>query len=152
MIAYLADHPALIPVLARWQHDEWSHLNPDRTLADRIAELALHGRGGVPTTLVELSHDGLPLGSASLIEQDMHTHTELRPWLASVYVAPPHRGRGIASALVEGIHAEARAAGIERLYLFTPDQERLYARLGWCVRSRERFAGEDVVVMEIDLA
>lgn len=148
---WLAEHPELVPTLAIWQHEEWGYLNPAGTVADRIERLSRHGRGGIPSTVVALSDAGEPLGSAAIIAQDMHTHTELTPWLASVYVDRPHRGRGIGSQLVERIQDEARRLGVERLYLFTPDQEALYARLGWRVRSREPYLGEDIVLMELDL-
>jgi N-acetylglutamate synthase-like GNAT family acetyltransferase len=46
--------------------------------------------------------------------------------------------------------AEAGAAGISRLYLWTTDQERLYARLGWVPVERMRFQGEDILVMAIE--
>ena len=70
------------------------------------------------------------VGSASLIAQDMDTRPELSPWLASVYVAAEHRRQGIGSALVRRVAQEAAALGVETLYLFTPDQEHFYARLG----------------------
>jgi len=147
-IEYLADFPELVPLVARWHHDQWSYMNPGRTLADRIDEYrSKHGRGRIPTTVVGLLDDQ-PVGSASLIEHDMDTHMELTPWLASVFVHPEHRGRGFGSALVRRIEREAERLGIDVLYLFTPDRESLYARLQWRVMSREEYRGERVVVMK----
>jgi GNAT superfamily N-acetyltransferase len=147
-IEYLADSPQLVPVIAKWHHDQWSYLNPDRSLSDRIAEYQTgHGRGQIPTTVVAFLEDQ-PVGSASLIEHDMDTRLELTPWLASVFVSPLHRGQGIGSALVRRIEKEAENLGIGVLYLFTPDQESLYTRLRWKVLSREDYRGEEVVIME----
>lgn len=147
----LADHPEAIPILARWHHAEWGWMAPDQTIDDRVAQLETTARpGGIPSTVVALDGDE-PVGSASLVESDMATHPELTPWLASVYVAESHRRRGIGSGLVRRIVDEAARLGVDRLWLFTPDQEALYARLGWRVESRERYRGEDVVVMAIDL-
>jgi putative acetyltransferase len=42
--------------------------------------------------------------------------------LGKVYLAASHRGRGIASALMRGAIAEARARGIGRIELFTDTQ------------------------------
>ena len=75
----------------------------------------------------------------------------LSPWLASVYVAPPHRRQGIGSALIQRIAQEAAALRFERMYLFTPDQERLYTRLGWTVIDRTTYRGYVQVVMAIHL-
>jgi N-acetylglutamate synthase-like GNAT family acetyltransferase len=97
-------------------------------------------------TVVALSDETL-LGSASLIAHDMDTRMDLSPWLASVYVTPAYRDRGLGSTLVRRIASEAATLGFERLYLFTPDRERFYARLGWTVLERTVYRGYDQVVM-----
>jgi GNAT superfamily N-acetyltransferase len=145
---YLTDVPEWVPVIAKWHHDQWSYMNPGRSLEERIAEYQTnHGRGQIPTTVVAFVEDQ-PAGSAALIEHDMDSHLELTPWLASVFVSPEHRGRGIGSALVRRIEEEAENLGIEVLYLFTPDRESLYARLNWKVMFREEYRGEEVTVMK----
>lgn len=145
-IDYLVDHPEFIPALARWHHAQWSDLSPEGTIEHRMVELRAHVRGGLPTTVVAHA-GGVPLGSASLVESDMDTRPDLTPWLASVFVAPENRRRGIGSVLVERVVDEARAIGVDVLHLFTMDQERLYARLGWSVLERARYRDHDVVVM-----
>jgi N-acetylglutamate synthase-like GNAT family acetyltransferase len=65
------------------------------------------------------------------VAADHADRRDLTPWLASVFVAPPWRRRGIASALVAAVQATAREAGVAALYLYTPDQANLYARLGF---------------------
>jgi GNAT superfamily N-acetyltransferase len=143
----LADHPAAIPRLARWQHEQWAALNPGDTVEARTARLRRQHRHGIPMTLVAFREDEL-LGSASLVEQDMpETHPDWTPWLASVFVAPEHRDGGVGSALVEAIAAAARSLGVRKLYLFTPDRERLYRRLGWHALGVEPYRGETVTVM-----
>ena len=151
-ISYLADHPHLIPTLAGWHHAEWAHLNPGDTVEARISRMQkLLVKEQVPTAFVALEGDTL-LGSASLIDNDMDTRKDLRPWLASVYVAPEFRDRGMGSALVQRVVDEARALGVETLYLFTPDRESLYARMGWSVIERTEYRGEQVVVMELPIS
>ncbi|MCA1725614.1 MAG: GNAT family N-acetyltransferase [Thermomicrobia bacterium] len=92
-----------------------------------------------------------PLGTASLVGHDMSTHRELSPWLASVYVTPAARGRGVASALVRHAVGQAAAMGVTRLFLFTPDAQGLYEKLGWRALATEHFQGHPVTIMTIDL-
>ena len=68
-------------------------------------------------------------------------------WLASVYVAEPHRRRGIGGALVRRVMQEADSLGVETLYLITPDQQRFYAGLGWQAWMPVDYRGERVTIM-----
>jgi N-acetylglutamate synthase-like GNAT family acetyltransferase len=151
-IDYLADHPEMIPILANWHHSQWGYLNPGRAIEHYIASLEKQlGRKQVPTAFVALARDNSPLGSASLVTFDMDTKMELTPWLASVFVDPEHRDKRIGSALVRRVMEEAREIGIDVLYLFTPDRENFYARLGWEVLERTVYRRESVVIMSIRL-
>ncbi len=148
----LSEVPEWIPVLADWHHREWGWLNPGKTFDDRVRKLeksAVEGR--IPCTVVASIGD-TPLGSASLVERDMDTRPHLGPWLASVYVAPAHRGKGAGSALVEAATAEARKLGVGTLYLFTPNRSAFYRRLGWSARENTRYRGQAVTIMEKDLS
>ena len=148
-IEYLADHPSFVPALARWHYGQWSYLAVGVTLEQWTAALYEHGYQ-VPTTVAAIANQTL-LGSASLIAHDMDTRMELLPWMASVYVAPAYRRHGIGSALVERIAREAEDLGFEKLYLYTPDKERFYARLGWITLERAMYRGYGQVIMALDL-
>lgn len=130
-IAYLADHPAFVPSIAEWQHAQFGYLNPAGTLEQRAERLrqSLH-RDRLPMALVAVDRDRQLLGSAGIVATTL-THQHLTPWLSSVFVPPEQRGRGIASALSLCANEEAARLGYETLYLFTPDSEHLYARIGW---------------------
>lgn len=150
-IERIADHRDLIETVARWQWGEWGYLDPNDSLAARIAYLHRQAESdGIPTTFVALEGD-IPLGSASLVADDMPTHPELSPWLASVYVAPAARGRGVASALVRRIVEQAAALGITRLYLFTEGARGLYEKLGWQIVMTDHFEGAEVTIMAIEI-
>ena len=73
------------------------------------------------------------------------------PWLASVYVRPVFRHHGVASQLVTHIEAAAAFSGLERLYLFTPDQQHLYEQLGWSAIESLEYRDEPITVMGRDL-
>lgn len=140
--------PQFLPTLAEWHHREWAYLNPGRSLEQRIADMQEHLHETlVPSTWVAVV-DSTPAGSASLLHADMDTHPELTPWLASVYVAPDFRRRGIASQLVQQVMTQAQQHGIATLYLFTPDQALLYASLGWRIINEEEYFGGQVTLMK----
>jgi predicted N-acetyltransferase YhbS len=149
----LADHPEAIPTIARWHFDQWGRKSPTRSVASAAERLRGHlRRDATPLTMVALAGDAL-VGSAALICQDMKdARPELSPWLADVFVDPARRRRGVASALVAALVAKARALGVENLHLYTPDQERLYARFGFVVRERIDYRGERVALMSLELS
>ncbi len=151
-IAHLTDYPQYIPTLAAWHHAQWGHLNPGSTAASRAERLRQQlACAGIPTTLIAVEDNAL-LGSASLVENDLTTHPQLMPFLASVYVAPAYRHRGIASMLVQRIMDQAQQLGLPMLYLITPDQQQLYARLGWSVLEEVQYRGELVTLMAVNCA
>jgi GNAT superfamily N-acetyltransferase len=151
-IAYLADHPALIPTLSDLHFEQWGYLHPGEPLAERTRRLeACCGRGGIPSAVVALEGEEL-LGSAMLVEHDMDTRPGLTPWLAGLYVVAGHRGLGHGAALVRRIEREAAAVGIERLYLYTPDAMDFYAMLGWVAMEGCEYLGQRVTVMSRRLA
>lgn len=151
-IELLAEHPHLIPTLAEWHHAEWGYLHPGSTLEDRVEWLRPEvQRGAIPFAVVAVDGEGRPLGSASIVRHDMDAHLDWTPWLASVYVHPDHRRRGIGAALVRRATAEAAKLGVPDLYLFTPGQARFYERLGWRKVLQEVYRGTEVTIMTISL-
>ena len=146
-IAYLADHPEYIGELAQLHFDEWGYLNPGETFQRRIDRLTAEcGRLAIPTMVVALNEQEL-VGSAALVAHDMSDHRSLTPWLASVFVKPAFRRRGVGSMLVRRIEHEATALGIRTLYLFTPSAAPLYERLGWTLLEHCRYKGVEVDIM-----
>jgi GNAT superfamily N-acetyltransferase len=146
-IELLADHPSLVPVVSDWHFDEWGTNDPGTTPADWASELAGRcERDRIPITFVALVGSE-PVGSTSLVHWDMETRRDLTPWLASVYVVPAFRQRGVATALVTGALAKARELGVRRLHLWTRSAAGLYERLGWRPLVEEPYAGKTVLVM-----
>jgi GNAT superfamily N-acetyltransferase len=150
VIAPLADHAAHLPLLAAWNLQSWGAAT-GRSYDGYVARLTAYlSRGPLPMALIAL-WDGRPAGTACVNLDDMSTRPGLSPWLANLYVDPAFRRRGIGGALVRAAEDAARAAGHARLHLYTPNQERLYAALGWRVVERDVYDGEDVAVMLRDL-
>jgi len=147
-ISNLKKHPEYIETLAKWHQQEWSYLNPGQTLQDRLQKmLAYLNDDFIPTTFVA-EHENL-LGSAALIECDMEDRKELSPWLASVYVKPEFRRRGVGETLVKHVMQQATEQGIAQLYLYTPDQQRFYRKLGWEIEENLQYQGCSVTIMSI---
>lgn len=149
IVKNLIDHPELLETLAQWHYTEWGALYPEEELQDFIEDLRGSQPGELlPATWVLMEEDQV-WGSASVIEQDMNTNTELRPWLANVYIHPDKRALGLGRALVKEVLAQCRARGIKQLFLFTPDHQAFYQSLGWETLKQERYEGKRVFVMTI---
>jgi GNAT superfamily N-acetyltransferase len=150
-ITYLADHPELVPVLARWLLDEWGHIVADPTIDAAEARYRDWCRkDALPLSLVALE-EGKPAGMASVRFHEMKQYPQFEHWLATVYVVPERRGNGIGSALVAAAEKTARKFGVGALYLYTPDKERFYTRLGWSLVEMTPHKGKTVYVMRKNL-
>ncbi|BBB61986.1 N-acetyltransferase GCN5 [Undibacterium sp. KW1] len=146
-MTYLADHAASIPVVAMWQQSEFGYLAPSVTMEQRVARLQQSlQKGALPVTLLAMSSDDNIVGVASILASTL-THKHLTPWLSAVFVPAQFRGKGIASALSLRAAEEARSMGFDQLYLFTPRNESLYARLGWQTIENARLDNTPVTIM-----
>jgi len=146
-ISYLADVPELAGQLIPGLLDHWRSVAPEDTAEARAQRFRAHmNRKVLP--IAWLAHEaGQAMGTASLRASDLPGREQLSPWLGGVYVAPPFRGRGIASALCRTVEARAAALGHGRLYLFTLDQQALYQHLGWRPLERAAWRGRSADVM-----
>jgi GNAT superfamily N-acetyltransferase len=147
-VEYLVDHPQRLPTVAAWQQAQFGYLTPNITLEDRTERLRRSlQKDALPMALVALSGSGTLLGSAGILPTTI-THQHLTPSLSSVFVPSEYRGKGIASALSLRALREAARLGFDRLYLFTPRSEALYARIGWTTFERIDYNGVPLTLME----
>jgi predicted N-acetyltransferase YhbS len=146
-IDYLADHLEWASLLASWHYQEWKDLLPDWTFERALAELQSHtGRRRIPTTLVAVE-DGRPRGSASLMATDLPGWECWSPWVASVFVVPECRGRGLGRRLVNRTVEEAASLGASAVFLFTAEQLAYYQELGWSLLCRALHRGQEVAIL-----
>ena len=154
-IELLSGLPHLAPVLAAWHHAEWSHLYAgdvwNHAVAVREFEVMAEP-GSADRTWVAFDGDGRDadavLGSVSLIAtDDLAGFEHLTPWLASMFVAPAARGRGVAAALTEALLRGAREDGHDVIHLFTSGQEQFWADRGWAVVATVDTEGHPATVM-----
>ncbi|WP_368498993.1 GNAT family N-acetyltransferase [Herbiconiux sp. A18JL235] len=117
-------------------------------LADRLAALSAAG-----DTSVLLTGEP-PLGVAVLRFRENLWQPVLEAYLAELYVAPQHRGRGLGTALLDEVIAHARSRGAGYLDLNTSEDDlaarHLYDKRGFdCHEGRG--SGPLAVYYELDL-
>ena len=107
------------------------------SLQDSIEQLRAVARGDRPREAGVIAFAGNdPAGICLMVEEELEPLHDVSPWLASLFVAPEFRRRGIARLLITAIEHHARMRGVETLYLYTVDAEALYLKCGWQVLDR----------------
>lgn len=146
-IVALSDYPDYIDPLVDMLHKEWGAL---AAWSDPVAlKTEFEGRlqtDTAPLTLVALQQDRL-IGSVSITRDELPHHPDKTFWVGDVIVAADQRGKGIGTLMMRAIVAHAAEIGVSDLYLYTPDQENYYRKLGWETIGRDPANGEDNVVM-----
>lgn len=79
---------------------------------------------------------GLLAGLAHYLFHRSTIRPEPSCYLSDLYTLPSHRGRGIGRALIEGVYAQCRSAGVKGVYWQTHESNaagrRLYDTLAHC--------------------
>lgn len=83
-----------------------------------------------PITLVAFEN-GECLGTVSIFENDLKIRDMYKPWLASLYTKPEHRGRGVGEKLIAKTIDVVKELGFNELYLRTEDASDYYRKRGW---------------------
>ncbi len=142
----LVDSPETIPLLAGWFHAEW-HTFDGRSISAIEGQLAENlNLNSIPITFVARGDAGV-LGTVSLDLSDLPGFDHFSPWLASLYVLPHARGKGIGSALIRHVQQFASSRGIGMVYLWTPSETRLYERCGWTCFQRATYNDRSITLM-----
>ena len=128
-------------------HNEFWTTVPGASVEGMAARLAQADLSDcVPLARVAL-HADQPIGAVNLVVSDSDHRPEWTPWLAGLVVAAPWRGRGVGSALVGAVLAQARLLGVARVY-FGTDGPGFYTRLGALLQEQPR---ADFCCMRFDL-
>jgi len=115
LIKPLGECPGYAPVLAYWSYNLWYRSRPIGYDLIIKAYRQRAAGAGVPAAFVAIEED-MPVGMVSLKNDDLWSRKDLNPWLASLYVVPEFRRRGIAEALVGAVIEKARGLGYPELY------------------------------------
>ncbi|KAB7765476.1 GNAT family N-acetyltransferase [Xanthomonas maliensis] len=147
-IAHLAEASEYLPAIARAHRRAFGGLAPEWSQQAAIAELHAHTLDDrLPSTWVALASSQW-LGSVSLLDADEAVPSA--PRLASLYVRPQARGRGIGAGLVAHCVQVAACEGLRLLHLYClPALQPFYQRLGWHTQTTLLLGPMPVVVMAI---
>ncbi|WP_420405400.1 GNAT family N-acetyltransferase [Nisaea sp.] len=142
-ILKLADASHHLEIVAGWNHAEWG-AGQGYSLQDSVDWFRDIMRKPSEECMIAIEGAAV-VGMASLVDHDLDSRPDLLHWLASVYVVPEQRGKGIAATLVAALEREATLRSIPLLHLYTHNSEALYAKLGWTLhehfmRGTGRFA------------
>jgi GNAT superfamily N-acetyltransferase len=145
----LANCPEAIPTLAQWFSDEWPYENRSRDAIETQLRENLNRDRHPITWVARDGEETIGTVSLDLADLPLPDYAQLSPWLASLYVIPPARGRGVGPALVNHLLDFARRRSLATLYLWTPGSTRLYEKCGWKVFDTTVFAGHPITLMRI---
>ena len=129
-ILRLREAPELCSRAAAWFHEKWGI--PQSAYQESMEQCLRGIRASAPWPqwYLALDEEGSIAGGLGVIENDFHDRTDLFPNVCAVYVEPPHRGRGLAGALLEEVCLDMQQLGVSILYLIT-DHDHFYERYGW---------------------
>lgn len=147
-VIYLKDNIKYLKEVTNWLYSQWGYHDPESNQKDWYNRIKndLFNEDLLPVRFLGLI-DKKPVGTASLVKNDMNTHQDLSPWLADVYVKTEDRNKGYGSILVKQVIKEAKALKYKKIYLFTPDKRSFYKNLGWQMFSNENYRNETVDIM-----
>lgn len=129
-IDYLADHPEWIHVIA-FMHQLEMRKPSERNFDWSIQQFSQRtNRQFLPLALVAVE-DTIPVGSVTLLENQLKSHSNLTPWVASLFVIEQYRGRRIGDRLMREAELLAVSMGYDSLFLFTHTAQSYYERRGW---------------------
>ena len=149
-VDFLANAYHALNQISIWLNHEFLYVNPGETVEIRKKRMISRANiGVVPFCMVALL-DKIPVATASIIECDMEIRSIYTPWLASVFTDKNYRNIGIGSLVCRTIVSELKKMNkYENVYLYTPDQEEFYRKMGWQTIERFNYKSKDIVIMKL---
>lgn len=152
-IEELSRHPHLVDAIVSTLHESWGDL-PPWAETGKVRERLVAGaaQATFPRTLVAVSDDGNLAATGSVKLFELPTQPDKVHWIGEIFVLPEYRGRGLGTRMTKSLSHYAFSNGVSQLFLYTPDQQSLYARLGWEEVSQEIVNKETVSIMALSRA
>ncbi len=101
----------------------------------------------LPYTAVAVTESAELAATGSIKLRELPGHTDMQYWLGEIFVLPEHRNQGLGTRLTDVLAEHAFDHGVKSLFLYTPDQQSLYKKLGWIELSESSVNGEVVTLM-----
>ncbi|BAE84637.1 GNAT family N-acetyltransferase [Desulfitobacterium hafniense] len=116
-IISIRQEPDYKEVAARYIHSKWGNETNYPLYQDSIFGCVSIGES-VPYWYL-LEDDEHIIGCIGLIDHDFISRTDLSPWLCSLYIEEPYRGKGLGALLIEQVKKDAEQEGFKKIYLCT---------------------------------
>ncbi len=145
-IAYLADHPEVLPTLEHLFETEWPDYYGAGGPGNAHDDLSTYSsRDQLPVGLVAFVN-AEPCGIAVLKSECVTTHKHLTPWVGGGMVVPQYRRQGIGAHMVSALEEIARNRGFNVIYSGTSTANTLLIREGWEFVELVQYNGEAVSI------
>ncbi len=147
----LSNNMHLFESVAEMKYQEFSYLTEQEKLADYLNRQKQYVTDQVlPKAYIAL-HQGQLIGTFTLKLEDLSTRTDLSPWIGGMVVSPKYRRQGIGAFIVSQAEHFFMQLGYSQIYLFTPDKEGWYSKMGWRVLERTFLHQFPITVMSKQL-
>ena len=114
-----------------WSYNWWGKANGHSYEGVKaILEHSLCTNNKLPQTYIAILNEEVVGMYQFAMADDLHCRPDLYPWLINVYVDEKHRGEGICEALMKSVNSNAKAVGLNEIYLYT-GHKGLYEKYGW---------------------
>jgi len=152
LIEPLSSHLKQIHEISAAIYNEWSHLNPGKSIADVEESLRLRiNSDKLPIAFVAIDVNGDWLGTVSIKIHDLEAREYLSPWLASLFVKENVRSLGIGKSLVANVCEKIRQLNLSEIYLYTDSKEPFYNNLGWTLIERQIYHMNQISIMKYSI-
>jgi len=151
-IRQLMDNPDYLAQTSGLLFREWSCLplwEDEAQIRTRL--IARNASDSRQITLVAIDEKNSVIAAASLVHYELSDNPQRMHWLGEVITKPSHRGQGIGTLLVKALIKHASEQKITELWLYTPDMQPLYRKLGWEEKETRMVDGESVSLMVLNL-
>lgn len=151
-IKRLFDNPDYLAQLTDLLFIEWSSLpswSEKQQIQARLIER--NSSDDCQGTLVMIDTENTLVAAGSLICYELNDNPQRVHWLGEIITQSSHRGQGLGTLIVKGLIQHAHEHNIAELWLYTPDMQSFYRKLGWVDEEARIVSGESVTVMVLKL-
>ena len=135
----LAYHKNLIPLVAQWLLSAFGTEKSSLEKCEKVLETRMNT--DCLNCCFLAFYEDLPIGTVSLVANDIPKHPILTPCISHLFVLEKYRHQNIGRNLIEFAKQKLQEMNFDEAYLFTtdPNIHNWYEKLGW------KIIGDDVL-------